>query len=158
MEDDPLEEELRHMLATAIGQAVCAHGETMDKGGMPYILHPIAVMQAMNTTEEKIVAILHDVVEDTWMELSDLSYLPEHIWKAVDALTKRKKEKYEDYLKRVKENKLALSVKMADIAHNTSVRRLEVLDQKTRNYLRDKYRKALVELNRVTNEERNPRR
>ena len=96
------------------------------------------------------VALLHDTVEDTWVTLDYLRYdFAERIINAVDAITKRKGERYIEYLKRVKANPLALRVKLADIAHNTSPKRMEVLKDGERKYLTEKYEQALAFLNGV---------
>lgn len=132
-------------IETAIKIALAAHKGQRDKAGFPYILHPLHVMGQMNSENQMIVAVLHDTVEDTELTLEGL-YLEgfsDRVVRAVDAITKRDGEFYRDYLKRVKSNPLALSVKLADIGHNSSPKRLENLDAKTSEYLATKYKKAL---------------
>lgn len=110
-------------LSTAIILATKAHDRQVDKLGQPYILHSLRVMQAMETEEERIVAVLHDVVEDTPLTIDDLySYsLPQHLGAAIDALTRREGEPYlPDYITRVAANPLARKVKLADLADNLS--------------------------------------
>ena len=133
-------------LQLAINIAIEAHKDQYDRGGTPYINHPIYLSLQMDTEEEKIVALLHDVIED-----SDLFTLEELrqwfgniIADAVDCITKRKntKEKYEDYLVRVKSNPLALKVKLADISHNLCLDRIPEPDKKYMK-MKDKYTKAL---------------
>ena len=112
-------------LADAIVLAAKAHGVTPDKSGVePYLLHPLRVMLRMKTEPERIVAVLHDVVEDTPVTLADLRRegYSRQIVKAVDAITRRKHqgETYDEYLDRVAANPLAKRVKLADLADNMS--------------------------------------
>ena len=118
------------MLSTVIEKAkhVCvkAHSGQFDKGGSPYYQHPFAVADMCETEDEKIVAYLHDVVEDTNITLHDLHNFgfSGKIVSAVNAITKRKGEEYRDYLYRVKTNDIARVVKLADLRHNSQLRRL----------------------------------
>ena len=132
-------------LTNAIHIAAAAHGDQLDKGGLPYILHSLHVMGAVDGIDAKIVAVFHDVVEDTSQTLEGLrtAGFSEEILDAVEAITKRKGEKKEAYWARVKANPLALQVKLADIAHNLSEDRLAVLPPDEAEYLRTKYAKAL---------------
>lgn len=130
-----------HQLVDAIRIAVDAHGYQLDKAGLPYILHPLHVMNSVDSIDAKIVAVLHDTIEDTTQTLAGLcsaGFSPE-IVNAVDAISKRKGESYDDYLARVKANPLALRVKLADMAHNSSSQRLEALEPGERKYLEGKY-------------------
>lgn len=133
-------------LWVAIDIAIHAHDMQLDKGGMLYVLHPLHVMDSVDGIDAKIVAVLHDVVEDTETTLANLAEyeFPQEIIDAIDAITKRKGEKKEAYWARVKANPLALQVKLADIAHNSSEGRLAALSSDERNYLRTKYAKALA--------------
>jgi len=113
-------------LTTAITLACAAHRGQVDKGGADYILHPLRVMMAMNTEQERIVAVLHDVVED-----SPHIRLPEieeafggRIAAAVDAISKRQGESYDDYLERVAADEIARKVKLADLKDNSDLTRL----------------------------------
>ena len=125
--------------------ACIAHDGQVDKVGEPYILHPIRVMLSLNTDKERMTAILHDVVEDTNYTIEDVACIgvPFDVLDAVDAMTRRKGQTYEDYLKEVKENSLALTVKLADIRDNQSPIRLLQLDTDKRQYLVAKYKKAV---------------
>src|SRR5262252_4801617 len=100
------------LLEKAIGIAVGAHKGQKDRYGAPYILHPLRVMTCVQTTREKTVAILHDVVEDTdWtFEKLRAERFPDEIISALDCLTKREKEPYEDLVKRSAANPLARPV------------------------------------------------
>lgn len=113
-------------LSDAITLATHAHRGQVDKGGAPYILHPLRIMAQMNSNEERIVAILHDVVEDsTDIDLADIAFVfGDRIAEAVDALTKRKGESYDAYLERVKGDELATKVKLADLKDNCDLDRL----------------------------------
>ena len=103
-----------------------AHQGQVDQGGHPYILHLIAVSNLVNTVEEKVVALLHDVVEDTPVTLDELRNLfSQEIVEAVDAMTKREGlEPFLGYLKRAKANPIARKVKIADMMHNSDLTRL----------------------------------
>lgn len=110
----------------AYNLAKSAHEGQVDKGGKPYIEHPVAVASLVFTDEEKTVALLHDVVEDTPITLSDLQAqgFTTEVVTAVDCLTKRQGEALSDYLNRVKSNTLATTVKIADLTHNSDIRRI----------------------------------
>ena len=121
-----------------------AHKDVYDKGGMPYILHPILIADKMVTEETTVTAILHDVVEDTNLIFDDLKKegIPDNILEALKCLTKNKNEDYMDYIKRVKTNEIAVAVKKEDIIHNSDLTRLKVVTQKDIDRL-EKYKKAL---------------
>lgn len=114
------------LLVKAEEVATHAHEGQVDKGGNPYIEHPRRVAARLKRVDEKIVGFLHDVVEDTTITLEDLRSLgfPAYIVEAVDAITKRKKESYDQYLYRVFQNDLARAVKLADIAENMDLSRI----------------------------------
>jgi (p)ppGpp synthase/HD superfamily hydrolase len=110
-------------LARAIAVAATAHADQLDKAGNPYVLHPIRVMQRVtgHGLMAQIVAILHDVVEDTWVTLELLRQMgfPESVILAVDAVTRREGEKYFDYIERAAANPVGAIVKLADLADNS---------------------------------------
>lgn len=135
------------MLEEAIEIATRAHGGQVDKSGMPYILHPLHVMNQVETLPQKIVAVLHDVIEDTHIELSILALhgFNNEIIEAVEAITKKSGESYDEYIKRVKNNELAKRVKIEDIKHNMDLTRIP--NPTSRDLKRfKKYKKALAEL------------
>jgi len=139
------------LISKVITLAVEAHDGQTDKVGDPYIFHPLRVMMDCNTLTEKIVAVLHDIVEDTDITFEDIralfssdQTLGRTVVDAVDAMTKRDGEKYEDYLLRVKQNPIALSVKLSDIQDNISPKRQERLSIENRTMLQKKYEKALL--------------
>ena len=124
-----------------------AHEGQVDKGGLPYILHPLAVMLSLPADDAsgRIVAVLHDVVEDTSVTLDNLAqWLPSMELAAVDAMSKRKGESNRDYWARCKANPIAARVKVADMRHNSSPQRLACLTYPEQEYLSEKYKEALA--------------
>jgi len=112
-------------LSDAIALATQAHRGQVDKGGQPYILHPLRVMLACQTEEQRVVAVLHDVVEDTGYTVSDIaSEFGAKVANAIDALTRRRGEDYEAFIDRCAANPLSAFVKLADIGDNMDVSRL----------------------------------
>jgi hypothetical protein len=107
-------------LEAAIRIAVTAHAGQVDKEGAPYITHPLRLMAAVDSEEAKIVAVLHDVIEDTSVTLEDLRQegLSENVLTAVSCVTHRRDEPYADYVVRCKSHALARQVKLADLADN----------------------------------------
>jgi guanosine-3',5'-bis(diphosphate) 3'-pyrophosphohydrolase len=141
------------LLSKVITFAVNAHEGQTDKIGEPYILHPLRVMMDCNSMVEKLVAILHDTVEDTDATLDDIRALfvnnrtfADTVVDAVDAITKKKGQSYDDYLAVVKQNPIALSVKLADIRDNMSPVRQYRLPMEKQIALKAKYLKALAVL------------
>ena len=114
------------MLEMAMEVCKKAHAGQVDKAGADYYLHPFAVADMCKTEEEKIVALLHDVVEDTDVTLKDLAGLgfSTTILDALGSLTHASDEDYFDYIARVKKNKLATTVKINDLTHNSDLSRL----------------------------------
>ena len=115
------------MLEIAYQLAKKAHAVQKDKGGEDYFNHPLYVSSLVNTEDEKIVALLHDVVEDTDITLNDLKQqgFSTQIIDAVDAITKRDREEYEKYINRLIKNKIAVKVKIADMTHNSDIARIK---------------------------------
>jgi (p)ppGpp synthase/HD superfamily hydrolase len=110
----------------AIELAAKAHAGQTDKGGHPYILHPLRLMLAVQGTEARIAAVLHDIVEDTPVTFDDLrreGFAPE-IVEAVRALTKFKGETRVEAATRIARNPIAREVKLADIADNMDLSRI----------------------------------
>lgn len=113
-------------LERAIAIAAAAHAGQIDKAGQPYILHPLRVMLRVTTPEERMAAVLHDVVEDTAVTLEQLEaegFAPEVV-AAVDALTKRPGETRLEAAGRAKSNPIALVVKLADNTENMDLSRI----------------------------------
>lgn len=117
---------LKEQLNRAIEIAVSAHEGQLDtNNGRPYIEHPFRVMNAGQTLQEKIVGVLHDVVEDSLWTLDQLREegFPAEIIDAVDAMTRRDNESYDSYLLRVEANAVATRVKLNDLTDNMDLRR-----------------------------------
>ena len=111
-------------LSFAIDLAQEYHGDQTDKTGQPFIGHPLRVMALMPTETEKVVAVLHDLVEDTAFTVQQLEYMfPAYITDAVDAISRRKGETYKQFIARCAQNPIAKSVKGADITDNADPRR-----------------------------------
>lgn len=121
--------DLKQQLLHAMHLAINAHGKQLDKNGQPYIGHCFRVMSAGQTLEEKIVGVLHDILEDTKMSIIDLSAegFSEHVIDAVHTLTKLENEDYDHYIGRVERNDLAIRVKLNDLTDNMDLRRLKFL-------------------------------
>ncbi len=139
------------LLERAIAIAVHAHTGATDKAGQPYILHPLRLMLAVATEEERIAAVLHDVVEDTdWTiaRLQDEGF-GERVLAAIDALTRRKDvESYEEFILRAGANPLARVVKLADLADNLDISRLGELTERDLERL-NRYKRAVATLERM---------
>ncbi len=122
-----------------------AHEGQLDKGGMPYVFHPLHVAEQMEDEYSTCVALLHDTVEDGGIELSELSEadFPEEIVKTVDALTRREDEPYMEYIERLKGNSLAVKVKLADLSHNSDMSRLNIITRWDMER-KEKYEKAIA--------------
>jgi (p)ppGpp synthase/HD superfamily hydrolase len=132
------------LLENCIALAVKAHEGQQDKSGRPYILHPLHLMAQMDTDEEMMTAVLHDVVEDTGHTLADLRDmgLPEPVILALGLLTHDKETaSYDEYVMQLKPNPIARKVKMADLRHNMDIRRLNSNGEKEAARL-EKYRQT----------------
>lgn len=141
----------KELLSKAISIAIRAHSGFYDKGGNPYILHPLYVMSKCKTNDEKIVGILHDVVEDTDVSIDDLRGFgfSDDIIAAIDAITRRDNEMYSLYISRVMSNDLATIVKIYDLEHNMDTSRLgrEITDSDRSLLKRYKTTKSKLESN-----------
>ena len=137
------------MVDLALSIARKAHEGQLDKAGVDYIEHPIYVASQVDTEEEKAVALLHDVIEDSPVSAEELlqAGLPETVVTAVQVLTKKKEQDYQTYLETVKKNPLARVVKLADLEHNSDLSRLSSITEKDRERLK-KYKKAIDFLSR----------
>lgn len=122
------------LLDKVLHLAVNAHHGQLDKGGNPYILHPIAVMNILHTDDEELqcIALLHDVIEDTKTTYADLIEIgcTDRIISAVMLLTKQRGQTYEQYKQGVFSSRDAMLVKIADLTHNTDIRRLKGVTEK----------------------------
>jgi (p)ppGpp synthase/HD superfamily hydrolase len=131
-------------LERAIAIATRAHEGARDKGGHPYILHPLRVMLAVDSTDEMIVAALHDVLEDTDWTVERLREegFSDAVLQALAALTIREGEEYLSYVRRAGANPIARKVKLADLADNMDESRLSSLTERDRVRLK-KYEEAV---------------
>lgn len=120
-----------------------AHKDQVDKSGLPYVFHPFHLAEEMTDEDTTVVALLHDVVEDTDYTLEDLAEMGfgEKIVEAVRVMTHLEGVPYMEYLAQVKKNPIALQVKLADIRHNSDPTRPNVIDEKVLARA-EKYRKA----------------
>lgn len=120
------------MIETAKRICKMAHEGQFDKGGNAYYLHPFAVADMCKTENEKIVAYLHDVLEDTEITADDLAAagFSREVIDALIILTHDPREPYFDYIKRIRENHLARAVKINDLTHNSDLSRLKEITAK----------------------------
>lgn len=142
------------MLEKAIHIAVEAHAGQLDRAGRPYILHPLRVMLFGRTDAEMICGVLHDVVEDTPISIDMLRRegFSEEILTAVDAISKRKGEKYADFIERVAKCELAAAVKLNDLHDNMNRERIEEYE-KADEARHQKYIEAEKRLHQVCEEQ-----
>lgn len=120
-----------------------AHQNQFDKANIPYIYHPIHIAEQMETELECIVALLHDVVEDTDITFNDLEKeFPQEVIDLLKILTHDKKIDYIEYIKKVKTNPIATKIKIADLKHNSDITRLENITTTDLKRI-EKYKKAL---------------
>jgi (p)ppGpp synthase/HD superfamily hydrolase len=124
-------------LEDAILLAAQAHRGQVDKVGQPYILHLLRVMLRLEGEAAQVVGMLHDLVEDTPYSFDDLRALgySEEIVQALDCLTHRADESYEQFIERASVNPLARRVKRADLEDNMDIRRLLVVSEKDQERL-----------------------
>ena len=136
-------------LERAIEIAVEAHKGVLDKGGNPYVLHPLRMMFAVKTEEEKIVAVLHDVIEDAFgwdFERLEKEGFSAAVIDALRSVTKiTEDEDYDAFIERAMSNSIGRQVKIADIRDNLDVTRIGELTEKDMTRL-NKYKKALARL------------
>ena len=144
------------MLGKAIALAAQSFENVKDKGGQPYILHCLRVMDNLHTDDEelKCIAILHDVPEDDSRDaevvLRELRLLgfSERIIKALDLLTHRKGVPYDDYIKAISFNADATKVKLADLKDNSDITRLKGLTKKDFDRM-EKYHRSYMYLSKL---------
>ena len=109
----------------AMNLAYNAHHGQFDKGGVPYIFHPIHLAESMDDEISTCVALLHDTVEDTDVTLEQLAAeFPKEVVDAVALLTHGEDVAYFDYVRAIKQNPIAVKVKLADLAHNSDPNRI----------------------------------
>ena len=141
-----------NMLDKAIQIAVQAHAGQLDKGGNPYILHPLWVMNQVRHLGEDymIVAVLHDVVEDSENQSETYNKIikegfNQNVTYALALVTHDKETPYDDYIKAIATNPIAKAVKLKDLEHNSKITRLKGLRKKDFDRL-EKYHRAYIYL------------
>jgi (p)ppGpp synthase/HD superfamily hydrolase len=135
-------------LERAIEIAVLAHKGQTRKDGSPYILHPLRLMMSVQSTAEKIVAVLHDVVEDTDVSFEQLKGegFSDEVLDALRLLTHESNVSYDDYISEIAKSDLAKTVKLADLKDNSNT--FEIPDLSSRDLERlEKYHRAFKRLN-----------
>ena len=122
-----------------------AHKYQTDKSGMPYVYHPFHLAEQMDDEYSTCVALLHDVVEDTDITLDDLKNngFPAEVTDAIAMMTHDDAVDYLDYVRAMKDNAIARKVKLADLAHNSDLSRLDEVDDKALERV-EKYRQAML--------------
>jgi len=131
-------------LERAIEIAVAAHKGQVDKAGSPYILHPLRIMFSLKSEEEKIVGILHDVVEDSDWSFEDLKKegFSENVIGGLKSVTKFEGEDYDAFIKRAYSDPIGRNVKIADVTDNLDIKRIDEISERDFERLK-KYRRAL---------------
>ena len=122
-----------------------AHKEQVDKTGLPYVFHPFHLAEQMTDEISTVCALLHDVVEDssyTFKDLSDMGF-PQEVIDVLKFLTHDDSVPYLDYVKEIKKNPIATKVKLADLAHNSDLTRLDKIDERALERA-EKYKKAMA--------------
>ena len=122
-----------------------AHKDQQDKSGMPYVFHPFHLAEQMTDEDTTVVALLHDVVEDTDYTLEDLKAMgfSDTVLEALKLMTHDPQVPYMDYVAAIKPNRVAKAVKLADLRHNSDVTRMETMDEKAWQR-KEKYLKAIA--------------
>ena len=137
-------------IGRAIEIAVEAHKGQKDKAGMPYVLHPLRLMFKMESNNEKIAALLHDVVEDSDWTLDDLKKegFNSDVIEAVSLLTRDEKDSYDEFIQKAVSNPISKNVKIADINDNLDLNRIDKISDK--DYIRiKKYHRVLKSITKT---------
>ena len=139
----------------AMDIAYRAHHGQRDKGGAPYIFHPIHLAEQMDTETEVTAALLHDVVEDTPVTMEDLrrAGISRAVLEVLELLTHPEGMAYMDYVRRLSGNPTARKIKLADLRHNGDASRLKDPSPETLRYFREKYAPALELLEHLERKE-----
>ena len=108
-----------------------AHKDQTDKSGLPYVFHPFHVAEQMHDEKTTIVALLHDVVEDTSYTLQDLRAIGfnQEVLDAIALMTHDKNVPYMEYVAKIRENPIARAVKLADLRHNSDLTRMDEITE-----------------------------
>lgn len=122
-----------------------AHKDQIDKSGMPYVFHPFHLAEQMTDEDTTIVALLHDLIEDTPYTSESLKEMgfSDSVIEAIETMTHDPTVPYLAYIKTIKRNRIASVVKKADLIHNSDLSRLESIDEKALKRA-EKYKAALA--------------
>lgn len=139
------------MLSKALQIVIKAHNNQTDKAGQPYIFHLLRVSEKGQTEIEKICGLLHDLIEDTDWTFEDLKEegFSDEIIEILDCVTKRENENYNDFIRRIEQNQLAIRVKLNDLKDNMDITRLAEITEKDKERL-NKYLNAYHYLKKGT--------
>lgn len=140
---------LNNVLELAIQIAVESHKGQVDRSGLPYILHPLTVMTTLDTLEEKILGVLHDVIEDTEQTPETLidKGIPKYLVDWLLFLTHNEEDTYYEYIDKILDSGVLaiLNVKLKDVAHNSDAKRLPTITEKDSSRMR-KYANTKLKL------------
>lgn len=138
-------------LERAIAIAAEAHAGQQDKAGAPYVLHPLRMMLRLSTNDERVVAVLHDVCEDCpgWtLDRLRAEGFSEHVLAALESVTKRDGEPYDDFARRAADNPIGRAVKLADLQDNCDLSRISRPSQRDFERI-EKYKRAIDLIERL---------
>ena len=135
---------------TKIALKLCfeAHKNQQDKSGLPYVFHPFHLAEQMKDENTTIVALLHDIVEDTPCTIDELRNIgfDNQIIEAISIMTHNESVPYMEYIRQIKPNPIAKAVKLADLKHNSDLTRLDMITEKDLKRV-EKYQTAISILN-----------
>lgn len=141
-----------HTEMTKRALALCfeAHKDQKDKSGLPYVFHPFHLAEQMEDEETTVVALLHDVIEDTEYTIEDLQKagFSQNVISAIALMTHDPQVPYMEYVRAIKSNPIARAVKLADLRHNSDMTRLDIITQRDEERAK-KYLDAIVILEEV---------
>jgi len=135
------------MTKRALSLCFEAHKNQKDKSGLPYVFHPFHLAEQMEDEETTVVALLHDVIEDTEYTIEDLQKagFSQSVISAIALMTHDPQVPYMEYVRAIKSNPIARAVKLADLRHNSDMTRLDIITQRDEERAQ-KYLDAIVVL------------
>jgi len=135
------------MTKRALSLCFEAHKDQKDKSGLPYVFHPFHLAEQMEDEETTVVALLHDVIEDTEYTIEDLQKVgfSQRVISAIALMTHDPQVPYMEYVRAIKSNPIARAVKLADLRHNSDMTRLDIITQRDEERAQ-KYLDAIVVL------------
>ena len=138
------------MTKRALSLCFEAHKDQKDKSGLPYVFHPFHLAEQMEDEDTTIVALLHDVIEDTEYTIEDLQKagFTQNVISAIALMTHNPQMPYMEYVRAIKSNPIARAVKLADLRHNSDMTRLDIITQRDEERAQ-KYLDAIVILEEV---------